>query len=133
MNNNIKTTINLCAAATLTVALSACDSQPPATGGEALFKKKCATCHALTPGKHGVGPSLAGVIGRSAGSTNFTKYKALRDVDFVWTQETLNAWIADPKAFIKKPTAMTVKVKTQEDRDQILDYLEKSGGRANQP
>ena len=111
------------------LCLGSCDGGPEASGGEALFKKKCATCHSLTPGKHGVGPSLAGVFDRKAGSSDFTKYKALKGADFAWTEENLNAWIADPKAFIQKPTAMTVKVKTQDERDQILDFIEHNGGR----
>ena len=123
MTSNLKAAVLSGAMLTTAFALGACDSQPPATGGAALFKKKCATCHSLNSGKHGVGPSLAGIIGRNAGSTSFTKYKALRDADFVWTEENLDAWIANPKAFIKKPTAMTVKVKNKEEREAIIEFL----------
>ena len=28
--------------------------------GEKLFKQHCKKCHSLEPGKHGLGPSLAG-------------------------------------------------------------------------
>ena len=33
-----------------------------------LFKKNCAICHTLEAGKNKIGPSLAGVVGRKAGS-----------------------------------------------------------------
>lgn len=92
--------------------------------GEKLFMLKCGTCHSMEQGKHKVGPSLANVVGRKAGSTDFTRYRALRGSDFVWTREKLNAWIANPKGFIGKPTAMTVKVRIQEERDAIIDYLQ---------
>lgn len=93
------------------------------SSGEKLFKKKCGTCHSMEPGKHKVGPSLAGVIGRKAGSTNFPKYKSLKNADFTWDLTSIDAWITNPKKFIKKPTAMTVKVKKEKDRKAIIDYL----------
>ena len=91
--------------------------------GEKLFKKKCATCHTMEAGKHKIGPSLAGVMGRKAGSTDFSKYKALKDSDIVWDEDNIDKWIANPKKFIGKPTAMTVKVKKEKERDAIIDYL----------
>jgi cytochrome c len=91
--------------------------------GEKLFKKKCGTCHSIEPGKHKVGPSLAGVIGRKAGSTDFTHYKALKGADFTWDEAKIGEWITNPRKYIGKPTAMTVKVKKAEDRAAIIDYL----------
>lgn len=105
------------------LALGACDSGVPDNSGAALFKKKCGTCHSLTPGAHKVGPSLAGIIGRKAGSSDFANYKALKDADFTWDVEEIGAWIADPKAYIGKPTAMTVKVKKERDRQAIIAYI----------
>ena len=32
-----------------------------------LVYRKCQACHSLTPGKNGVGPSLAGIVGKKAG------------------------------------------------------------------
>lgn len=93
------------------------------SSGEKLFKKKCGTCHSIEPGKHKVGPSLAGVIGSKAGSTDFPKYKALKGADFTWDLTSIDAWITNPKKFIKKSTAMTVKVKKEKDRQAIIDYL----------
>lgn len=93
------------------------------SSGEKLFKKKCGTCHSMEPGKHKVGPSLAGVIGSKAGSTDFPKYKALKGADFAWDLSSIDAWITNPKKFIKKSTAMTVKVKKEKDRKAIINYL----------
>lgn len=123
MNNFSKHGAITGAAMIAALLLGACDSQTSPNTGEALFKKKCGTCHSLTPGAHKVGPSLAGLIGRRAGSTDFTKYKALRDADFIWDVEKVGQWIADPKAYIDKPTAMTVKVKKASDRAAIIAYI----------
>jgi len=92
--------------------------------GEKLFKKKCGTCHTMEAGKHKVGPSLADIVGRKAGTTDFKKYKALKGSDIVWDEDNLDKWIANPKKFIGKPTAMTVKVKKEKERDAIIDFLQ---------
>lgn len=91
--------------------------------GAKLFKKKCGACHSMEPGNHKVGPSLAGVIGRKAGSTGFPKYKALKGATFAWDVANIGAWITDPKKFIGKSTAMTVKIKKESDRAAIIAYL----------
>ena len=46
--------------------------------GAKVFKK-CKACHTTTAGKHRVGPSLAGVVGRKAGTAKgYKKYKGLK-------------------------------------------------------
>lgn len=77
----------------------------------------------MKDGVHKVGPSLAGIIGRKAGSTDFTRYKALKDSEILWDEDNINKWIENPKRFIDRPTAMTVKVKKVEDRQKIIDFL----------
>lgn len=91
--------------------------------GAKLFKKKCGICHTVEPGKHKVGPSLAGVLGRQAGSTDFPKYKALSGADFAWDEERIDKWITDPKKFIGKSTSMTGKVRKEDDREAIIEFL----------
>jgi len=102
--------------------LAACSSEESLTG-EKLFKKKCGTCHSLEKSVHKIGPSLNGVFGRKAGSTDFKKYKALKDAAFTWDIEKLNALFTNPKKYIGKPTGMTVKFKKEEERKLILNYI----------
>ena len=55
-----------------------------ATAGRQVFKK-CAVCHSLEPGKTLVGPSLAGVVGRKAGSEPDYDYSpAMKQSGLVW-------------------------------------------------
>lgn len=91
--------------------------------GEALFKKKCSACHSVKAGIHKTGPSLAGVIGRRAGSTSFTKYKGLKTADFIWGEDNIDLWLTDPKKFIHAPASMTVKVKNKDERIAIVEFL----------
>lgn len=92
--------------------------------GKKVFKKRCGACHTIQAGKHKIGPSLAGVIGRKAGTEKgYKKYKALKGSDIVWDEDNLDAWITNPKKFIGKKTAMTGKVKKAEEREAIIKYL----------
>jgi cytochrome c len=72
----------------------------PANGARAF--RACAACHSLAPGQHKTGPSLAGVIGRKAGTADgFRRYSpALTGADVVWDTVALDAWITDPQALI---------------------------------
>ncbi len=99
-----------------------------AAAGEQIFKKKCKTCHTLEEGKHRTGPSLLGVVGRKAGSTDFKRYKGLKGADFTWDEAMLVEYIGDPKAFVKshtsnKRTSMTFKLKDEKDRQDVVEYL----------
>jgi cytochrome c len=61
--------------------------------------RACAACHALDPGRHLTGPSLAGLWGRKAGALeSFPRYSAaLKRSGIVWDERTLDAWIANPE------------------------------------
>ncbi|NQV47860.1 MAG: c-type cytochrome [Rhodospirillaceae bacterium] len=112
----------------MAVALSSFSAQAD-DDKEKVFKK-CASCHSTEKGKHKIGPSLFGVIGRKAGSTDFKKYKAMKDADFTWTEQLIAEWITDQKAFLKaqgidSKTSMSVKIKKEEDREHIIEFLKK--------
>lgn len=97
--------------------------------GEKIYQKSCKRCHRVEPGKHGVGPSLAGIYGSEAGSTDFRGYRGLKNVDFVWDEEKLDGYIADPKGFIrantpnKSTTMIVVPPLKEEQRADVIAYL----------
>lgn len=98
-----------------------------AAAGEDVFNKKCKTCHDLEKAK--VGPPLGGVVGRKAGSSpEFKRYVGLENADFEWTPELLDEYIKDPKPFVEthtqnKRTAMAFKLKDDEERANVIEYL----------
>jgi cytochrome c len=69
--------------------------------GAQVFRT-CVACHTLEPGAHRTGPSLAGVLGRRAGTAEgFSRYSdALRSADLVWRADTLDGFLADPQGFL---------------------------------
>lgn len=109
-----------------TMALAA--SPALADDGEKVFKK-CKACHTTEAGKHKVGPSLAGVVGRKAGTAEgYKKYKGLKGADWTWDAASLDEFLTDPKKFTEKKagkkTAMVLKLKKKKDREHVIEYLE---------
>lgn len=99
--------------------------------GKAAFAK-CAICHQVGPGaKTLVGPELNGIVGRKAATVaDYTLYSAgmkkLGAEGYVWTQENLDKWIADPKAMIPD-SAMALAfpgIPDAAERADIIAYLE---------
>lgn len=93
-------------------------------GGERLFQQRCGACHSLEAGQNGVGPHLAGVIGRTAGSIETARYSAaMRDTGIVWDSGSLDAFLAAPREVVPG-TRMTVSFPDPAQRAAIITYLE---------
>ena len=99
------------------------NAAPDAIHGEQLFGERCAACHALDSNK--TGPMLGGLFGRTAGSAAGYHYSdALRSAAFVWSKDSLDQWLADPKKFV--PGArMPVRVLDAPSRRDLVAYLQK--------
>lgn len=126
--------ISLSIAALLTLGGQAALAEGDATKGEKVYKK-CTACHSLEPGKKKVGPSLHGVVGRKAGGSEGYKYSKLNaaagEAGLVWDEESIVAYLPDPKAFLikyltdngkadqaKGTTKMTFKLKDKDPAKQ---------------
>ena len=94
-----------------------------AASGEKVFKK-CKACHKF--GKSGIGPDLAGIVGRKAGTMKFKYSKAMKAKSgegLVWTEDNLDAFLKKPKAFIKKTRMAFAGVKKENDRKALIEFL----------
>ncbi|NNE51562.1 MAG: c-type cytochrome [Sulfitobacter sp.] len=95
--------------------------------GEKVFRK-CKSCHQVGSGaKNRSGPVLTGIVGAPAGSVDGFKYsKAMAsagDAGLVWETSELDAFLADPKGYLKK-TKMSFKgLDDEEDRAAVIAYL----------
>lgn len=119
-------TVRLTAAVLALSLFPAVHAMASEEAGEKIFKKQCSKCHTLEPGKHLVGPSLAGVFGKQAGMSDFKRYKGLKESDIVWNEENLDGWLENPKKFLGKKTSMNNKIKKAEDRDAVIEFLKKN-------
>lgn len=95
---------------------------PPAAKPAAFAK--CAMCHNVVKGgPNGIGPNLSGVVGRKAGSLATYSYSpSLAKAGLVWNRQSLDRYIADPKAIApagKMPAVTT----TAAERAAIITYL----------
>ncbi|MBF0372938.1 MAG: cytochrome c family protein [Alphaproteobacteria bacterium] len=98
--------------------------------GAKVFNR-CKACHTVEAGKHRVGPSLHGVMGRKAGAAQGFNYSdAMKKSDVTWSPETLSKYLEDPKAFIPGNKMIFAGLKKEDERRDVIAYLEKEGGAA---
>lgn len=121
----MKRTFGLVLTALIVAAPGAAFAAGDPVKGKAQFAK-CAMCHSLQPGKAAVGPSLAGVIGRKAGSMPGYKYsKAMASSGLTWTPETVSRYITNPRAMVPGGKMMFAGMPRPDDRANLIAYLRK--------
>ena len=109
---------------TLALAIAGPAQAGDAAKGEKVYKK-CKACHSLEAGKNKVGPSLAGIVGRDAGTVEGYKYsKAMLESGVVWDEASLDAYLKKPKDFIKGTKMAFPGLKKDEQRADVIAYLQ---------
>jgi cytochrome c len=96
-----------------------------AGNGEKLFKR-CAVCHTAADGAaNKIGPNLFGVFGSTAGSraTGFNYSPALAASGIVWTEQTLDVWLARPRDLVAKTRMSFPGFKEPTERADVIAYL----------
>ena len=98
-----------------------------AEDGAVVFKRVCAACHTVEPGKNRIGPSLAGIVGRKAGQVEGFGYsEANKKSNVTWDAATLDPYLTDPKAFMPGTKMLFAGVKDAEQRKALIAYLEQA-------
>ena len=107
------------------IALVGCALAPAAMAadsGAQVFKSQCAICH--TGAKGAIGPNLAGVVGRHAGSApGFAYSPAMKNSGIVWKPATLKLYLANPAATVKSNRMPYAGLKNPAQLDALVAYL----------
>jgi len=78
----------------------------------------------MDAGKNLLGPSLAGIMDRKAGTESAYNYSpAMKQSGLVWDGKTLDAYLADPQKLVPGNKMPFPGLKTDHDRADIIAYL----------
>jgi len=112
------------------VTLEATDGGKALTGdpdhGKAVFNK-CMACHSIKAGENRVGPSLNGVIGRTAGTVaGFAYSPANKGSGIVWTQQKIFDYLAKPNAMVPGTKMVFPGLPAAQDRADVIAFLKEN-------
>ena len=93
--------------------------------GEKLFNNRCAICHSVDVGKTSViGPHLAGVSGRSAGTLEgFSYSSAMKAYALNWNDENLDSFLENPALLVPGNRMGFAGLAKAEQRQHVIEYL----------
>lgn len=92
--------------------------------GRDVFSARCIACHAIECNR--AGPKLGGVIGRQAGTvSDYSDYSdAMKNSNIVWTEETLDAYLADLTGVVpNNGMAVVGNLEDPAQRQDVIDFL----------
>ena len=91
--------------------------------GDKVFLQ-CKACHVIEAGQNRVGPSLHGIIGRTAGQVAGFSYSAAnKGSGIVWTEEKLFEYLENPRKTIPGTKMSFAGLAQPQDRADVIAYL----------
>ena len=108
-------------------SMSATASAQNASTGERVFNQQCKNCHTVEKGApHGIGPNLAGIFGRKAGSVaGFEASEPMKKSGIVWDDKTMAEYLRDPKTRVPDGTMVFNGLKQAAQLNDVIAYLRK--------
>ena len=111
-----------------TSAPAASEPSAAATVAEAGAKPaafgQCAACHSVEPGKHGVGPSLAGVYGTKSGEIpGYAFSDAMKAAKLTWDDATLDTYLTNPMKMVPGTKMTFAGLSDPAKRKEVIEYM----------
>jgi cytochrome c len=96
--------------------------------GAKVFRK-CMACHVVQEGVNRVGPSLYGIIGRTAGTVPGYNYSpANKNSGVTWTPEVMFEYLENPRGFMPGTKMTFAGLPQPQDRADVIAYLKRESG-----
>lgn len=119
-----RTLATLIAFAAISLATSNPAAAQNADVGKKVFRMHCAVCHAAVAGRKGIGPSLFGVVGRTAGTLEGYTYSAANKASgLTWDAVTLDRYLAAPQKIVPGTKMTFVGLQKDAERAAVITYL----------
>jgi cytochrome c len=117
-------------AAPESVAASEPEASEAAEGGSAASGEapiaftQCKACHSVEPGKHGIGPSLAGIYGtKAADIADYQFSPAMQKSGLTWDDATLDAYLESPQKLVPGTKMSFFGIKDAAKRKEVIEYI----------
>ncbi len=95
-----------------------------AAKGKLVFAR-CAVCHGTKAGEKRLGPTLAGIFGRKAGTMpGFAYSPAMRKYAVKWDARTLDGYLAKPMTTVPGTRMAFAGIPNAADRANVIAYLQ---------
>ena len=96
--------------------------------GLALYRRDCAFCHQIgEEAQNAVGPHLNRIFDRGAGALEDFRYSAglarMGDDGLTWTYETLDAYLANPRALVSGTRMSYRGLRDEQGRHDLIAFL----------
>lgn len=93
--------------------------------GQSVFQGKCSVCHVTIASKRsGIGPNLAGIVGRQAGTLPGYSYSnAMKNAHITWTPAQLQAYLAAPGALVRGNKMPFAGIHNAQQLSEVVAYL----------
>lgn len=92
--------------------------------GKVVFLQ-CKTCHVRDEGVNRIGPSLAGIVGRQAGTiAGFAYTDANKNSGITWTPEKLFQYLENPQRVVPGTKMAFAGLPKPQDRADVIAYLQ---------
>ena len=105
------------ASETAAATTAAADAKPAAFA-------QCAACHSVEPGKHGVGPSLAGVYGTKSGEiAGYAFSEAMKKAGITWDDATLDEYLTAPMKKVPGTKMTFAGLSDPAARKEVIEYI----------